>query len=74
MTVTDSAILTDTTEDGKITYTASVIGPDGKTYTTTFVGGVDTGDTMNLSLYIGLMLVSAAGAIVLLRTLKKKEN
>ena len=74
VTVTDSAILTDTTEDGKITYTASVIGPDGKTYTTTFVGGVDTGDTMNLSLYIGLMLVSAAGAIVLLRTLKKKEN
>ena len=73
-TVTDSAILTDTTEDGKITYTASVVGPDGKTYTTTFVGSVDTGDAMNLSLYFGLMLISAAGAIVVLRAMKKKEN
>ena len=74
MAVTDTAILTETSEDGKITYTASIVGPDGKTYTTTFVGGVPTGDTMNLALYAGLMVVSAAAAFVLLRSFKKKEN
>ncbi len=73
-TVTDEAILVETDKDGKVTYTASVVGPDGKTYTDTYTSGVPTGDTMNLSLYICLLTISAAGAIVLLRGLKKKEN
>ncbi len=73
-TVTDEAILTETNEDGTVTYTATVIGPDGKEYTTTYTTAVPTGDAMNLSLYICLLTLSAAGAIVLLRGLKKKEN
>ena len=73
-TATDEAILTETNEDGTVTYTATVTGPDGKEYTTTYTSGVPTGDAMNLSLYICLLTISAAGAIVLLRGLKKKEN
>jgi hypothetical protein len=73
-TVTDEAILVETDKDGKVTYTASIVGPDGNTYTDTYTSGVPTGDTMNLSLYICLLTISAAGAIVLLRGLKKKEN
>ena len=59
--------------DGKTTYTASVVGPDGKTYTTT-TSDVPTGDGAKLMLYVGLMAVSAAAAFVLLRSYKKKEN
>ena len=71
--VTDDAILTETDQDGRITYTAGIIGPDGRIYTAT-AGGVPTGDAVDLTLHAGLMAVSAAGVWLLLRSLRKKEN
>lgn len=64
-----------TIEDGSLTYLASVVGPDGKTYTATCVSGVPvTGDAMRLPLYLGMIAVFAAAVFVVLLVLKKKER
>ncbi|MBQ6116938.1 MAG: S8 family serine peptidase [Oscillospiraceae bacterium] len=71
-TVTDEAILVETDENGNpVKFTASVVGPDGQTYTNT-VGDVNTGDTFQIGLYIGLAAICAAALFVLLRKRERK--
>ena len=64
-----------TIDDSSLTYIATVVGPDGNTYTSTYTSGIPaTGDASRLPLYIGLTAMFAAAAFVVLLVLKKKER
>ena len=65
-------VTVETNEDGSKTYTATVVGPDGKTYTTTWNSPIPLGDNSHLGMYIAMMAVSAAGLAILLK--KRKES
>lgn len=62
-----------TDDNGVTTWTGTVTGPDGKTYTPEKDNGVKTGDTFQIGLYAGI-LVACAGAMVVLLRSRKKEN
>ena len=74
--VTDEKLDVETDGEGNVTYTAEVIGPDGKTYTETkkVMATPATGDASNLPLFVTMGSTATAALLGVMRIRRKKED
>ena len=74
--VTDEKLDVETDGEGNVTYTAEVIGPDGKTYTETkkVMATPATGDASKLPLFVTMGSTATAALLGVMRIRRKKED